>query len=108
MAHHSDEEPLSEAMKQLMGMKSENSHELGATGRFPQGKVAPHDEGELRLGVANDKGKVFVDFGKPIRSLGMDPEQANELADLLKRHADAAWEYTVHGRIAKLESDDAD
>lgn len=62
---------------------------LGATGNFPDGKVTPGDEGEIRFNVvADDKQHlVFVDFGKPVHLLGMTPEQAVDLAGLLIERA---------------------
>lgn len=63
--------------------------ELGPTGRFPYGKLCEEDEGELRLAVAGDRDTetVFVEFGKPIQSLGMRPEQAEAFAESLLRAA---------------------
>lgn len=38
---------------------------LGATGKFPDGSLGPHDEGALQMAVAHDsKGLVHVNFGK--------------------------------------------
>ena len=47
----------------------------------------PDDEGEIRFAVAADTeaGKVLIDFGKPVRSLGMTAEQAQGLVDLLQK-----------------------
>jgi hypothetical protein len=58
---------------------------LGATGEFPHGKIADHDEGEIRIGVAADRvnGVVLVDFGKSVRSIGFTAEQGSDLADLI-------------------------
>lgn len=61
--------------------------QLGPTGRFPEGKLNPDDEGEIAIGVAYVEGKVVFDFGKPIRSLGLTPKQAFEIAGLLQRQA---------------------
>ena len=60
---------------------------LGPTGRFPQGKLSSHDEGELCFAVAVYEGKVVVNFGTPITSLGLDIEDARNLADLLRYKA---------------------
>lgn len=60
---------------------------LGATGLFPQGKLQSDDEGEIRLAVGQKDGKVVIDFGKPVAWLGFDAEQAESIADLLRRHA---------------------
>lgn len=70
--HHGDE-------SQLSG--------LGPTGNFPQGKLNSNDEGELALGITHDKGKVIIDFGKPVAWIGFDPKQAKEIARMFELHA---------------------
>ena len=61
---------------------------LGATGKFPQGKISPSDEGELRMAVGDKEGKVFIAFGKSIEWLALDPQKAREFADLIRNRAD--------------------
>lgn len=61
---------------------------LGATGKFPDGKLGDHDEGEFRYRVGSLDGRVVVDFGAPVHSLGFLPEQADELAFCLRKHAE--------------------
>lgn len=64
--------------------------EIGGTGKFPQGSLGPHDEGELRFAIARDsKGLVHVNFGKDVSWFALPPEQAIELAKTLLRHAGA-------------------
>lgn len=46
-----------------------------------------HDEGELRIAITHTGGKVVVDFGKPTAWIGLDPDGADQLAELLKQHA---------------------
>jgi len=60
---------------------------LGATNQFPQGKLTPEDEGEIRIAIGQKDGKVVVDFGKPIAWVGFDPEQAESFADTIRDHA---------------------
>lgn len=62
--------------------------ELGATGKFPEGKVSPDDEGEIRLAVAHTDKVVVVKFGKPIAWIAMEPASVRKLAALLIEHAD--------------------
>lgn len=84
MAHHSEIESLSrDRLNQLLG--------IGATGQFPNGRIAPHDEGELQYAVAADKANqvVIVDFGKSVRSIGFTAAQAFELGELLQNKS---WE----------------
>jgi hypothetical protein len=60
----------------------------GATGRFPEGHLNSNDEGEIRLAVGHQDGKVIIDFGKPVAWLGCNSEQARLLAQSLIEHAD--------------------
>lgn len=61
--------------------------ELGATGKFPQGKLNETDEGELQFGVAHDDQFVHVNFGKPIAWFALGPDDAVALGALLTHHA---------------------
>lgn len=62
----------------------------GATGRFPDGKIHPGDEGELRFGVVKDgHGNVHLNFGKDVSWLSMPPATAIQLARALLKHAGA-------------------
>ena len=59
-------------------------NQLGPTKQFPEGKLTPEDEGEIKIGVICKDGKVVLHFGKPIAWIGFPPHQALELAKLLK------------------------
>ena len=61
---------------------------LGATGEFPLGKLTASDEGELRIAIGEEKGKVVIHFGKEVAWIGFTPDQARELATSLVAHAD--------------------
>ncbi|MCC6775668.1 MAG: hypothetical protein IT537_03370 [Hyphomicrobiales bacterium] len=78
--------PDLEALKKF---KPWNKREIGATGRFPQGKLNDHDEGELRMAIAYDKldGIVRLEFGKPVAWLGLPPPQAIQFAERILWHA---------------------
>ena len=65
---------------------------LGATGKFPQGKLIEKDEGELRFKVGAYEGKVVLDFGKPVAWIGMDPNMAIQLGETLMRRANECKE----------------
>jgi len=88
MAHHNFDTP--EDLKRMFNELAPQPP-FGATGRYPMGTYSENDEGEIRFGVAADKRnkKVLVDFGKPVHSLGMTPEQALELAASLKAKAES-------------------
>jgi hypothetical protein len=61
---------------------------LGETGRFPEGKMHPGDEGELKFAVAKDsQGNVHLNFGKDVSWLAFPPSTAIELAKLLLKNA---------------------
>lgn len=60
---------------------------LGATGKFPEGKATPTDEGEIKFLIGHKGGVVVLEFGKSVRWVGMNPDQALELASSLRAHA---------------------
>src|SRR5258708_99238 len=94
MSHHSQEsfgDPRElERINSMIGLGS--GHKLGATGQFPDGQLAPHDDREFVYGSGGDPGggKVLIDFGKPIRSIGMTLQQASDFADLILEKVMAA------------------
>lgn len=56
---------------------------LGATGRFPDGKLNDDDEGELRTLITTEGNNVIIDFGKPVAWLALPREDAIALGMLL-------------------------
>ena len=61
---------------------------LGATGHFPDSKLNPDDEGELKLAIGNNEEKVIMEFGeKPIRWIAFNPNEAVQIAEILINHA---------------------
>lgn len=71
-------------------MNRHDRRKIGATGQFPDGKMHPGDEGELRFGVARDShGNVHLNFGKDVSWLSLPPATAISLAKLLLKHAGA-------------------
>jgi hypothetical protein len=101
MSHHSDDKPFTglglsgeSTEKDLRSAKEKlrqefeaihNSLGLGATGQYPNGKLAPHDEGEFRYAIAADVAnqRVLIDFGKPMRSIGFTAEKGEEFMELI-------------------------
>lgn len=61
---------------------------LGATGRYPQGKLNEDDEGELQFGIARDGSKIVFNFGKSVHWIAMDTALAKQIAALLMKHVD--------------------
>lgn len=85
MSNHSDhpyDSPIPEAIAQAI-----KEPLRGATGTYPEGRLTPHDEGAIQFAVGVKDGKVCIDFGTPVKWLGMRPEQALELASSLIQHA---------------------
>lgn len=56
---------------------------LGATGKFPDGKINKYDEGELRIGIAIKDSNVIIEFGKPVKWIGLPGDEAIALGKLL-------------------------
>lgn len=98
MAHHSSEYPLGPRNDDADEIKREQLRQLllnttgfkGALGTFPEGQLTPNDEGAIAFGLAVLDGKVTIDFGTPVRSVGMTPQQACDLAGDLVKLARAA------------------
>lgn len=84
MAHHSSQ-PMDEDFRRLFA----GGEKLGATHQFPRGKLTEHDEGETRIAIGSNNGAVVMDFGNPTSWIGFTPDQADEIADTLKKHAAA-------------------
>lgn len=75
--HHSQE------MDDFISKKLSEMLDLGATGRFPEGRLTPEDEGELRMGVTTEREKIILAFGKPVAWIGFSVEQARKVANAL-------------------------
>lgn len=55
---------------------------LGDTGRFPEGHLNEHDEGELNIAIAHIGPNVILRFGKPVAWIGVPARQARQMAAL--------------------------
>ena len=60
---------------------------IGALGEFPEGQLSPNDEGAIRFRIGAQDGKIIVDFGTPVHSLGLDPDDAEAIAQSLLEKA---------------------
>lgn len=90
MAHHGSE-PLDNLARLRRGVRGlAVDAALGATDRFPRGKVNEQDEGEIMMAVAADRGTktVVINFGKPTAWLALEYENAIELSNSIR---DAAF-----------------
>lgn len=66
---------------------------LGKTGKFPEGKITPTDEGELAFTIWRTDELVIIDFSTQVTWMAMKPEDAKDLAGLLIAHANCAvWD----------------
>lgn len=64
----------------------------GATGEFPRGKLSKDDDGELKIAIGQKKGVVFMEFGKLVSWIAMEPAQAETFAQTLLQYAEEAKE----------------
>jgi len=64
------------------------TRKIGATGKFPEGKLNESDEGELAIGFRIENGNVVIDFGKPVHWLGFAPDKAKEFATAIMEAAE--------------------
>lgn len=64
-----------EAMK-LWDGRGQMLEKLGATGEFPDGKLSKEDEGELKIALSVESGRLVVRFGKEVGWLGFDKATA--------------------------------
>ena len=100
MAHHGkspleNNPAMQEIYKKMYGdaAKEVRAHllaEVGPTGQFPEGKIDKSDDGEIKIAVGVQDGKIVMEFGAPIEWIGFTPEQGQEIGMLLiKRSAQA-------------------
>lgn len=77
--------------------------DIGATGKFPDGKIDETDEGELALAVGYDPkdGMVKVEFGKPVAWLAMRPSDAIALGQSLIRNGQRGQSNIIPNRIIR-------
>lgn len=95
MSHHGKESGASpfhdfdiadnETLNQLRRKFREQA--LGKTGQFPAGKLREDDEGGVVFAVGQERGKVVIQFAEPTKWIGMEAQQALDLASLLIKHA---------------------
>jgi hypothetical protein len=81
MSHHSSSDDERKALHAAM---------KGIFGEYPDGRLSPDDEGGIAMAVSHVAGRVKLTFPKPVAWLGLRPEEAIGLAQLLIDHAKAA------------------
>lgn len=94
MAHHSKESLPDDLVRRMAELSPAETRELrqlalGATGKFPRGKLTDEDEGEIKIGIAYDQDTetVILDFGKPVTWIGFTRKQALDISRMLAHHA---------------------
>ena len=62
---------------------------IGGTGEFPQGKIDPADEGELRFALVTDKKRnvIVFEFGKSVKWFALDKAAATALGTAILERA---------------------
>jgi hypothetical protein len=61
---------------------------LGATRKFPKGKLNQFDEGELVIQIGHNEDRtVRIDFGKKVAWIGFEKENAIQFALKILEHA---------------------
>jgi hypothetical protein len=82
--HGDDQERVNEIVKRFVQQGQRTARRA-----YPEGRIGPHDEGELAFTVSTDTahGTVVVGFNKPVSWLGMGPADAVRLAEMLISHA---------------------
>lgn len=87
MSHHGsdpfDDPKRKETFRKLM----DTTAFRGALGNFPEGQFSKSDEGAIQFAVGVKDGKVVLDFGTPVAWVGMNAQQAADLASLLMKRA---------------------
>lgn len=86
--HQPDENLTPEERKrQMTRALLDTTKFVGAVGQHSQGKLTPQDEGDIQFRVGSENGKVVLDFGTPVHWVGMDAQQAADLASSLMKWA---------------------
>lgn len=62
---------------------------IGPTGKRPLGQISSDDRGEIAIAIGAAHGIVRLEFGTPVKWLGLPPALARTLAAKLVEIADA-------------------
>lgn len=88
-SHHGQQGPRrtpaqDEVMKRLL-----DQFESRARREWSQGRINSDDEGDLAMAVTADKehGVVILDFGKPVKWVGLPPQNVAQLVEMLIKAA---------------------
>ena len=84
--------------------RAQLSQNIGALHDHPEGRLTDKDDGALQYAVAQTGGKVIVNFGTPVSWIGMNPEDAEAMANVLMAKAREARKMIVKGDGKSLKS----
>ncbi len=86
MPHHGENQDQSELLKILKQQRDGTAQR-----QWPEGRVNGSDDGQIVFQITSDKdqGVIQLDFGKPVIWVGMNPQDAINLAQSLIQHARA-------------------
>lgn len=92
MSHHGEypfdgEGPDFQKRNQIMRDLLSTTGFRGAIGAYPDGKLAPSDEGNIQFAIGEKDGKVVIDFGTSVHWLGMTPQHAADFASAVMKRA---------------------
>ena len=63
--------------------------------QYPEGKLNDDDEGAIATVIGTTKtGEVFMQWPAPVTWIAFSPDQADEVADTIKKHAEEARKFT--------------
>lgn len=94
--HHGEQTPMDPELRKLFADKTESllkrfDDERAGTAKreFPAGRIAADDDGALtfKIGADADKGVIVIEYSQPTVWVGMEPQQAIELAQAPIKHA---------------------
>ena len=77
--------------------KAQLSQNIGALHDHPERRLTDKDEGALQYAVAQTGGKIIINFGTPVSWIGMNPEDAEAMANVLMAKAREARKMIVKG-----------
>jgi len=78
MSHHYGPEFFKQDISKFV-----NETGIGATGKFPDGKIDEKDQGQIMIGVTVKDGRVIMSFGKPTEWIGFTREEAIQIGQTL-------------------------
>lgn len=73
----------------------------GPTGEHPRGKLVPDDEGELNITIGEYQDAVVINFGVPVRWVGMPSDVGRRMGESIIETANKIDDAAATGRVAQ-------